>query len=200
MRSPDNEFVVGADWDWFQKSDLFGRFIQRMNKTPSLRILELGCRRVDGRESTIQRGRAHPTSEYVGCDFMDGGDVDVVADAHALTKTFPENHFDMVLTIATYEHLSRPWIATQEIAAVMKPGGLLYIRTHQTFPIHGHPNDYFRFSDEALKLLCEDAGLGSVETAYEYPVSLVSFMDPKGSLAPAYIHVEAMAVKPVKPQ
>jgi hypothetical protein len=35
-----------------------------------------------------------------------------------------------------------------------------------------------------------------VQTAYEYPVSLVSFLDPKGSAAPAYIHVEALAEKP----
>jgi hypothetical protein len=102
----------------------------------------------------------------------------------------------MILTIATYEHLSRPWVATNEIAKVLKPGGLLYIRTHQTFPLHAHPNDYFRFSAEALSLLCDDAGLKIIKTAYEYPVSLVSFVEPKGSLAPAYIRVEALAKKP----
>jgi SAM-dependent methyltransferase len=190
-----NGFVVEAHWDWFQKSNLFDRFIKRMNETPSLRVLELGSRRVPGRDSTIMRRFSHPSSEYVGCDFQAGDDVDVVADAHILSETFQADSFDMILTIATYEHLARPWIATNEIAKVLRPGGWLYIRTHQTFPLHAHPHDYFRFSAEALSLLCEDAGLKIVETAYEYPVSLVSFLDPKGSAAPAYIHVEALAEK-----
>jgi SAM-dependent methyltransferase len=191
------EFAVKAAWDWFQKSDLFDRFIKQMSETPSLRILELGSRRVPGRDSTTLRRLANPTSEYVGCDFQAGDDVDIVADAHTLSQMLPIDSFDMILTIATYEHLSRPWIATNQIAKVLKPGGRLYIRTHQTFPLHAHPHDYFRFSTEALSLLCQDAGLKVEQTAYEYPVSLVSFMDPKGSLAPSYIHVEALAVKPV---
>jgi SAM-dependent methyltransferase len=195
-RAVDDHFAVRASWDWLQKSDIFGRVLKQMIETRSLRILEIGSRRVPGRDSTTLRDFAHPTSEYVGCDFQTGLDVDIVADAHSLSKTFSMESFDLVLTIATYEHLCRPWVATNEIAKVLKPGGQRYIRTHQTFPLHGHPNDYFRFSAEALSLLCEDAGLKIVETAYEYPVSVVSFMDPRGSLAPAYIHVEALAEKP----
>jgi hypothetical protein len=195
---PENaeSFVVNAPWDWFQKSTIFDDFLKRMRETPSLRILEIGSRRVPGRESTTLRRWAHPSSEYVGCDFQVGDDVDVVADAHTLSSALGTNAFDMILTIATYEHMSRPWIATKEIASTFKPGGWLYIRTHQTFPLHGHPQDYFRFSTEALSLLCGDAGLKILQTAYEYPVSLVSFLDPKGSLAPAYILVESLAEKP----
>ena len=191
------DFVVKAQWNWFQKPDVdvFGRFLKRMAETPSLRILEIGSRRVAGRESTTLRRFAHPTSRYIGCDFEDGEDVDIVADAHSLSQTFPPDSFDMVLTIATYEHLSRPWVATNEIAKLLKSGGWLYIRTHQTFPLHGYPEDYFRFSTEALSVLCEDAGLRVVQTTYGYPVSLVSLLDPKGSLAPAYILVEALAEK-----
>jgi SAM-dependent methyltransferase len=189
-------FVVQASWDWFQKSDLFDRFLKRMYDTPMLQILEIGSRRVPGRDSTTLRKWANSSSKYIGCDFQTGDDVDVIADAHRLSETFSPNSFDMILTIATYEHLARPWIATKEIASVLKPGGWLYIRTHQTFPLHGYPHDYFRFSTEALSLLCEDAGLEIQQTAYEYPVSLVSFLNPEGSLAPAYIHVEALAKKP----
>jgi len=196
MSTRAHAFVVEADWDWFQKSDLGDRFLQRMSEAPSLKILEIGSRRVPGRDSTSLRGFAHPTSEYIGCDFMAGEDVDIVADAHTLSQTFPQNHFDVVLTVATFEHLSRPWIATKEIALVLKPGGRLFIQTHQTFPLHGYPNDYFRFSAEALSLLCEDAGLQVQETAYDYPVSLVSLLDPKGSLAPAYLLVSIIAEKP----
>lgn len=122
--------------------------------------------------------------------------MDVIANVHTFSSAVGTNAFDMILTIATYEHMSRPWIATKEIASTLNPGGWLYIRTHQTFPLHGHPQDFFRFSTEALSLLCEDAGLKALETAYEYPVSIVSFLHPKGSVAPAYMHVESLAEKP----
>ena len=35
----------------------------------------------------------------------------------------------------------------------LKVGGLIYIQTHQSFPLHGYPHDYFRFSREALASL-----------------------------------------------
>jgi SAM-dependent methyltransferase len=174
---------------------LFNRVLEQMRSMP-LRILELGTRRVAGNPSTVRRAMAHPASEYIATDFMAGEDVDVIADAHCLAKTFPQNHFDLVLSCSTYEHFSRPWIATKEIVAVLRPGGTLFIQTHQSFPLHGFPNDYFRFSREALHLLCEDAGLTAIETAYEFPASIVSDEDLEARKHEAYLNVVAIAIKP----
>jgi SAM-dependent methyltransferase len=175
---------------------LYERFLNEMRERPSLRILELGTRRVPGKPSTVRRRLADPSSEYVAADFMAGEDVDVVADAHCLTKTFRRNYFDMALACSVFEHLSRPWIATKEIARVLRTGGTLFVQTHQSFPIHGFPHDYFRFSREALSLLCEDAGLTVIETAYEFPASIVSEHDPDGCKQEAFLNVVALAQKP----
>ena len=35
----------------------------------------------------------------------------------------------------------------------LKIGGWLFLNTVQTFPLHSFPNDYFRFSTEALSAL-----------------------------------------------
>jgi hypothetical protein len=49
------------------------------------------------------------------------------------------------------------------------PGGICYIETHQTFPFHRYPQDYFQFSKEALTLIFADAGLEVVDTGHLYP-------------------------------
>ncbi len=57
----------------------------------------------------------------------------------------------------------------------LKVGGLLYIQTHQSFPLHGYPNDYFRFSQDALaSLFGTTMGFEVVATNYDFPVRLYS--------------------------
>ena len=36
---------------------------------------------------------------------------------------------------------------------LLKVGGIIFIQTHQSFPLHGYKYDYFRFSREAMKSL-----------------------------------------------
>ena len=40
-----------------------------------------------------------------------------------------------------------PWLVSLELNKVMKVGGLAMINTHQSWPQHEEPWDYFRFSD-----------------------------------------------------
>ncbi|ATQ68097.1 MULTISPECIES: class I SAM-dependent methyltransferase [Methylosinus] len=124
------------------------------------RVLEAG---------TLQSNPGHATHshrrfpwvaqrDYVKLDIVAGLDVDVVGDLHALPAHW-SGTFDCVLANAVFEHLERPWIAAREIARVLAPGGLFLVSTHQSFPLHAYPSDFFRFSREALRLIFEDAGL-----------------------------------------
>ena len=126
------------------------------------------------RRSTIRRGLAHPSSQYIGTDFAAGDDVDVVADAHCLADIFRARHFDLVLSCSIYEHLARPWIVTNEIAKILRPGGWLFIQTHHSFPLHAYPNDYFRFSADGLKVFVEDAGLAVLSFGHSFPARIFS--------------------------
>jgi SAM-dependent methyltransferase len=113
---------------------------------------------------------------HVGVDALAGDDVDVIADVHELARYFPDpaQHFDAVICVAALEHFRRPWVAAEQIAKVMRPGGLGFFAAPQTFPVHGYPQDYFRFSTEALaELFAPDVGWEVVRVEYAYPCRIV---------------------------
>jgi SAM-dependent methyltransferase len=90
--------------------------------------------------------------------------VDVVADAEALSASFAAASFDYVVSTSMLEHTPRPWKVVEEVAKVLKPGGLLFVAAPWIFPLHGEPQDYWRFSMPGLRRLVTDAGLIEVES------------------------------------
>ena len=52
-----------------------------------------------------------------------------------------------------FEHFAEPWIAADNIARLLAPGGICLIRTVFSWRYHPSPNDFYRFSDEALNYL-----------------------------------------------
>ena len=168
-------------------------------------VLEIGTREtVPGQIlNSMPRFPRVPRGNYILADVQPGLGVDVVADVHRLPQDWA-GRFDAVVAIAVFEHLERPWIAAREIARVLAPGGFCYVSTCQTFPLHAHPSDFFRFSREALALIFADAGLHVVETAYQHRTKIIA---PKGFMTPAtqktwndiwpsYLTVDMFAVKP----
>ena len=131
------------------------------------RVLEVGTRRTVPDRATHKKNRFPwvAPKDYVKLDVRDGIDVDVIGDLHALPKEWT-GKFDCFIAEAVFEHLERPWIAAKEVARILAPGGVFFVATHQCFPVHGHPSDFFRFSKEALRLIFEDAGL--IVDASEY--------------------------------
>ena len=173
-------------------------------------VLEVGTlQSVPGRSTHLRSAFPHvPRANYLMADVAEGADVDCLADLHALPADWT-GRFDACVAIAVFEHLERPWIAAREIARVLKPGGRCYIATHQTYPLHGYPSDFFRFSKDALALLFADAGLHVAEAGYEHrtwirlPTALVprwylkrSYVEAWNKLQPSYLIVHLMAEKP----
>jgi SAM-dependent methyltransferase len=143
------------------------------------RILELGTKRSDPEFPTHHREWL-PDGRWTMADIEHGLDVDVVADAHDLPSSFAAAHgladiagFDAVIAVSVWEHLERPWVAAESVADVLAPGGWVYVATHQTFPLHGYPSDFFRFSREALALIFDDAGFEVLATSYAYRCTIV---------------------------
>jgi SAM-dependent methyltransferase len=133
------------------------------------RIVEIGTLRSDPAFPTHHRDWA-PHGEWLGVDVADGLDVDLVDDAHTLWDV--GRGFDAYVACSVFEHLERPWRAMVAAGRVLRPGGLVYVQTHQTFPLHGYPRDYWRFSREALAVLADDAGLETLVTSYTYPARI----------------------------
>lgn len=152
-------------------------FLAWLAPLPSPRVLEVGTRRSKPDRSTLCRPellRANPACSYLGTDVMPGEDVDAVADAHRLSDHWSPATFDGIVCRSTLEHLHRPWAFAREAARVVRPGGLGFVQSHQTFPVHGFPQDYFRFSREAMaELFAADVGWEVVRSEYEFPCKIV---------------------------
>ncbi len=95
----------------------------------------------------------HVGERWVGLDIAPHANCDVVGDAHHLP--FQDASFDAVHTVSVFEHLRKPWIAAEEVARVLRPGGLLFCSVPFAYPIHGSPHDFFRYTSEGLASLFE---------------------------------------------
>ena len=96
------------------------------------RVLDVGSYDVNGTYRPLVEGRGW---EYTGLDVAAGPNVDVVT-ADAYRFPFEDGAFDVVLTGSTMEHVEAIWRWVPELARVLKPGGLLAIVTHWSFPEH----------------------------------------------------------------
>jgi SAM-dependent methyltransferase len=73
---------------------------------------------------------------------------------------------DYVVSDQVLEHIhGDPFDAFRECARVTKPGGFVIHTTCFFNLIHQHPTDYWRFTPNALRLLCETAGLETVRVS-----------------------------------
>ena len=138
------------------------------------RVLELGSKIHNGGGLHRKRGlRLNHRAEWTGVDIESGPGVDVVADAHDLESHFPAASFDLACAFSTFEHLARPWIVAEQLFHVVRPGGLLVVTTHQTFPYHPYPQDFFRFSTFGLCEVLKAAGWRIIEACHQFPCRVV---------------------------
>lgn len=76
-----------------------------------------------------------------------------------LSMSFDEGLFDLVVSDQVLEHVEgSPQEAIDEAYRVAKPGGITVHTTCFLNPIHYGPKDLWRFSEEALVLLCSRGG------------------------------------------
>jgi Methyltransferase domain len=151
---------------------LFPEFIERVRSMPQGRMLEIGSRARSG----ISRRDVAPSGwQYVGVDIMQGPNVDVVGDAHELSKLLPHDSFDAAMSLSVFEHLAMPWKVALELNRVLKLGAFAFIQTHQTFPLHDEPWDFWRVSKDAWPALFNaKTGFRVVEAAMAEPMMFVA--------------------------
>ncbi len=149
-------------------------------------VLEIGARVLPG-GPVGWRPHFEPGCRYIGSDIHPGPNIDVVADVHALTETVPPASMDGIFSVAVLEHLAAPWLAVVEINRALKIGGETLHATHQTWPIHEMPNDFFRMSDQALRFLFGPAtGFEVIECGMAYPVSI---LPPRNMRGPGWVEL-----------
>jgi hypothetical protein len=96
----------------------------------------------------------------------------VVGDAHELSKFF-DAEFDAVFSLAVFEHFAMPWVVAAEINKVLKIGGLTFHSTHFAFPLHERPWDFWRYTDQSLRILFSPPlGFEVIRTAFGTPARM----------------------------
>ena len=189
------DLLVGWDTRRGRESplDVFITHCQTMEKP---RVLELGTKRSIESRSTLHKEWIPHASEYLGTDIEAGVDVDIVADVHRLTELTGEEQFDVIISCSTFEHFKYPHRAAHEVLKALRIGGVLYIQTHQSFPLHAYPHDYFRFSEQALAgLFGTQMGFHVRLTGYEYPVKIFPPRALGMMFIPAYLNVDLFGEK-----
>jgi SAM-dependent methyltransferase len=114
----------------------------------TLRLLSPGARVLD-----VGAGGRRIIPTIVTLDAVAGPDVDIIGDIHKMP--IEENSFDCVFCTGTLEHVREPRQAVAEIYRVLKPGGIVHIDVPFIQGYHADPSDYWRFTIDGLKLLCQ---------------------------------------------
>jgi hypothetical protein len=129
-------------------------FIQALDQFESGAVLEIGSR---ARSAISRKHRIPDRLEYVGLDILAGPNVDVIGDAHELAALFPDRKFVAAFSTSVFEHLLMPWKVALEFNSVLELGGIVYTATHQTWPLHEEPWDFWRFSRDTWRALFNPA-------------------------------------------
>jgi len=137
--------------DFTHTGGLFNEFIQLANEN-HLRVLEIGSRIVSP-GSRSKRELFPEAASYTGFDYYPDENTDVVGDAHRLSEYFATQRFDAIFSLSVFEHLAMPWVVAMEINKLLEIGGITFHATHFAWPLHEKPWDFWRFSDEGLKVL-----------------------------------------------
>lgn len=99
-----------------------------------------------------------PNSTYHRADFLYSNGLDFRVAADSTIVDIADETYDLVLSTQVLEHVQNPEVYLREAFRVLKPGGTLLITTHGTFPDHGCPYDYWRWTNDGLRRAMESAG------------------------------------------
>lgn len=134
------------------------RFLQQRKFSPH-KIIEIG----GGKRFNLY-GKFKNVA-YTNIDFSSSTGIPTVTK-NIVTDSFKDfwESADLIYSNNTLEHIFNPFVAAQQMTAMLKKGGYLFIRAPFAYRYHPVPNDYWRFSPDGLACLfsslhCLEKGL-----------------------------------------
>jgi SAM-dependent methyltransferase len=67
-----------------------------------------------------------------------------------------KDKFDLILLIEVIEHIANPKELLTRLSGYLKKDGQIWISVPFAARIHPYPQDFYRFTEDGLKELCED--------------------------------------------
>lgn len=140
--------------------------IRKKHMFKSTVVLDIGSMDVNGTVRDLFEGV--DAEKYIGIDFREGKSVDMVMNAHNLLNTFAPESFDTIICMNMLEHDNHPMATLQQINALLKKNGnLLFAMPTINFPIHDHPGDYWRLTEQGVRdIVFKGYQICDMETIY----------------------------------
>jgi len=124
--------------------------LQRHQTHAAVRVLDFGCGGSPYRA-------LFPNAEYFRADLATVPNTNFVIDDKAQTSA-PPGFFDIVLSTQVLEHCPSPSDYLHECHRVLKQTGRLLLTTHGLFEDHHCPGDFFRWTEDGLRLILHECG------------------------------------------
>lgn len=102
-------------------------------------------------------------TEYTGCDINQNkfNTVDIICNV--LEIPLPDESFDTVLCTQVIEHVYDHKSLLKEAYRLLKKGGVIILSGPLYWPVHGEPEDFFRFTKYGFRQLLEECGFSITE-------------------------------------
>jgi hypothetical protein len=119
-------------------------------------VIEAGALNVNG--SVRPHVEALGPAKYIATDMRPGPGVDEVCSAEQLPVYW--SNAGLVISTEMLEHAADWQAAARGMIEVLAPGGVLVLTTRSAgFPVHGYPEDHWRFPVESMRWILDVAGL-----------------------------------------
>ena len=121
---------------------VLSRVLLRLESDPETWGLNLGS------------GFSAPHARLLNIDVMNAENVNIVTDGSFIP--IRDSVLDVVVAQEVLEHIADFQFTINELNRILKPSGLLYVQTPFQIGKHHGPQDYWRFSRDALEYLFEN--------------------------------------------
>ena len=138
-----------GDEDYLHLSDLLIA-LKEFATEENLTILDYGCGGSPYRS-------LFPNSDYKRADFGEMKDLDYVIGNDSRVDE-EDGTFDLILSTQVAEHVTEPTVYFAECFRLLKNGGRVICTTHGTYPDHGCPYDFQRWTADGLARDLRNAG------------------------------------------
>lgn len=136
----------------------FNQFMWIKRNTNLVRgpILEIGSKYYD-KSTFINYRELFPDHDFVGVDLTEGVNVDltlnITENIAKIREKLKKTSFQCIICCSVLEHIDNIFEASQNISNLVENEGVLFVSVPFIWEEHGYPNDFWRFTPNAIRYL-----------------------------------------------